>query len=169
LEQSENHPRLCTDFIRNLADKMIEWGAGLVVFKLGTFGIYMRTAGKERLNQLGAGAPQDTALWANREIWSPIFEIDQFIGTTGAADSAIAGFITALLRSVSPEKTLMFACAVGACNVEAADALSGLLTYEETLTRIEKGWKRLPVGFSEPGWRLHPASQTWLGPFDSQS
>lgn len=148
---------------------MIEWGAGLVVFKLGTFGIYMRTAGEERLNHLGNGAPEDVALWANREIWSPIFQVDQFIGTTGAGDSAIAGFITALLRGESPERTMMFACAVGACNVEAADALSGLLTWEETLTRIEKGWKRLPVSLTEPGWRVHPTSQTWLGPFDCQS
>ena len=154
--------------LRELASRLLLWGAGIVVFKLGLHGIYMRTAGRQRLTQLGAAAPADLEEWANREIWSPIFKIDHFGGTTGAGDSAIAGFIAALLKEQSPENTMMFACAVGACNVEAADALSGLRTWEQTVLRIKNGWERQPQSFDEPDWHLHPASQSWLGPLDRQ-
>ena len=161
--------QICTSYLRTLAEMLLEWGAGVVVFKLGTHGIYMRTSDLARLKTLGAGAPQNLEMWANREILAPIFDIDHFGGTTGAGDSAIAGFIAALLRGRSPEEALMYACAVGACNVEAADALSGLQTWEETEMRINNGWRRLPTRINEPGWYLDPTSETWLGPFDCQS
>jgi sugar/nucleoside kinase (ribokinase family) len=160
---------ICTSYLRELAEMLLEWGTGVVVFKLGTHGMYMRTSDLARLKTLGVGAPQNLEIWANREILAPIFEIDHFGGTTGAGDSAIAGFIAALLRAKSPEEALMYACAVGACNVEAADALSGLRTWEETELRIKNGWRRLPTRINEPGWSLEPISETWLGPFDCQS
>jgi sugar/nucleoside kinase (ribokinase family) len=74
------------------------------------------------------------------------------VGTTGAGDATIAGFLAAVLRNASPERALTIAAAVGACNVEAADALSGVRTWEETLARIDAGWQRAP--FSIEGWRV---------------
>jgi sugar/nucleoside kinase (ribokinase family) len=167
--QDKERQQICPSYLRGLAEMLLEWGAGVVVFKLGTHGMYMRTSDLARLKTLGTGAPQNIEVWANREILAPIFEIDQFRGTTGAGDSAIAGFITALLRDRSPEEVLMYACAVGACNVEAADAYSGLQTWEETELRIKQGWRRLPIRINEPGWILDPTSETLLGPFDCQS
>ena len=153
-------------FVRALADQLLDWGAKAVVLKMGQFGMYLRTAKIEHLEDLGAAQPSNLDDWANREIWSPIFQIDQFGGTTGAGDSAIAGFIAALLRNKPPEETTMFACATGACNVEAADALSGLKTWEETWARIANGWNRIAMHFDEPGWQLDESTQVWLGPFD---
>jgi len=54
--------------------------------------------------------------------------------------------------------------AVGACNVEAADALSGLRSWEDTLGRIRLGWERLPVTLSAPGWSWDEPGQLWVGP-----
>jgi len=167
--EGEKGQQICTNHLRELAAKLLEWGAGVVVFKLATHGMYMRTSDLARLRTLGAGAPQDFEMWANREIYAPIFEIEHFGGTTGAGDSAIAGFIAALLRGRSPQEALMYACAVGACNVEAADAFSGLHTWEETELRIKNGWRRLPIIINEPGWSMDPTTETWLGPFDYQS
>jgi hypothetical protein len=59
------------------------------------------------------------------------------------------------------------AAAVGACNVEAADALGGLRSWEETRARIEAGWPRQKLDFEAiPGWRFDPTRQLWLGPND---
>ncbi|MBK9207428.1 MAG: hypothetical protein IPL71_03615 [Anaerolineales bacterium] len=63
-------------------------------------------------------------------------------GTTGSGDATIAGFLSAFLRDMSPAKTLQAALAVGACSVEAADALSGIKPWGETLNRIRAGWKQ---------------------------
>jgi len=64
------------------------------------------------------------------------------IGTTGAGDATIAGFLAALLRDLPPDEAMNAALAVGACNVEAADALSGIRSWCETLQRINAGWAR---------------------------
>ena len=169
VEQSSRRDRLRIAFLRELADLLLSWGTKIIVFKMGQFGIYMRTAKLECLTDFGAAMPSNIAVWANRELWSPIFQIDRFGGTTGAGDSAIAGFIAALLRDKSPEETLMFACATGACNVEASDALSGLKTWDETWARIAGGWARIPLNFDEPGWQLDSNKQLWLGPFDNNN
>jgi sugar/nucleoside kinase (ribokinase family) len=65
------------------------------------------------------------------------------VGTTGSGDATIAGFLAALLRDVSPAQAMNIALAVGACNVEAADALSGIRLWGDTLRRITAGWRKV--------------------------
>jgi sugar/nucleoside kinase (ribokinase family) len=144
--------------IRTLADEALDMGAQVVVLKLGERGIYMRTAAN--VSDLGRGGPSDLASWQGRELWVPRFIPSTLVGTTGAGDATIAGFLAAVLRNASPERALTIAAAVGACNVEAADALSGVRTWEETLARIDAGWQKAPL-FIE-GWRVD-ADGVWHG------
>jgi hypothetical protein len=60
-----------------------------------------------------------------------------------SGDAIIAGFLMGSLRGMMPVATLSAACAVGACSVEAADALSGIRSWPETMERIAAGWSRL--------------------------
>jgi len=46
------------------------------------------------------------------------------------------------------------ACAVGACNVEAAGAVSGVRSWDETVQRVQAGWARQPLVLSTPGWTV---------------
>ena len=112
------------------------------------------------LDQLGRAAPSDRFTWADRELWAPCFKVD-VIGTTGSGDATIAGFLTALLRDASPATAMTMAVAVGACNVEAADALSGVRSWEDTARRIAQGWTRLPVKVEASGWQWNDQSQLW--------
>jgi sugar/nucleoside kinase (ribokinase family) len=153
---------LSVDEIGSLAQTALTMGARIVVLKLGERGIYMRTAAD--LREMGRGAPSDLSAWCSRELWVPCFVPDALVGTTGAGDATIAGFLTALLRGVSPERALTIAAAVGACNVEAADALSGVRSWDETLARIDAGWHRSPLTI--PGWRVD-VSDVWYGMLDS--
>jgi len=148
--------------IRSLAQTALGMGAKVVVLKLGERGIYMRTA--SGVSNLGRGAPADLASWCSRELWVPPFVPDELVGTTGAGDATIAGFLAALLRRASPERALTIAAAVGACNVEAADALSGVRTWDETLARIDAGWEKASLAI--PGWRAN-SSGVWHGELDS--
>jgi sugar/nucleoside kinase (ribokinase family) len=135
--------------IRALGREALDMGAKVVVLKLGERGIYMRTAPK--IDDLGRGGPTDLGVWQGREMWAPSFIPDVLVGTTGAGDATIAGFIAALLHDLPPARTLTISAAVGACNVEAADALSGVRTWQETLARIDAGWVQAPLAL--PGWR----------------
>ncbi len=76
---------------------------------------------------------------------------------------AIYGVVAAgaLLRDFSPEAAVMAAVAVGACNVEAADTLSGLRPWAETMQRVTQGWPRQPLSLSAPGWNFEEKAGLW--------
>jgi sugar/nucleoside kinase (ribokinase family) len=86
------------------------------------------------------------------------------VGTTGSGDATIAGFIAGILRGQSVEAALTTAVAVGACNVEAADALSGIRSWGDTQARVASGWARSPVKINAPGWEWDAEHQLWVGP-----
>jgi sugar/nucleoside kinase (ribokinase family) len=136
------------------AQRLLDWGAKVVVLKLGDQGAYLRTG-----NRYGPVA------WHHRELLAPCFQVN-VVGTTGSGDCTIAGFLAGLLRDLSPADTLTAAVAVGACNVEAADATSGVRPWSETQQRIARGWPRRPVTLQLPDWRHDANSQLWMGPND---
>jgi sugar/nucleoside kinase (ribokinase family) len=125
--------------------------------------MYVRTAGRAAIEALGAARPSDTSAWADRELWASCFKVD-VAGTTGAGDATIAGFLAGLLRDLSPEQALTAAVAVGACNVETADAVSGVRPWEEMWQRVQSGWERHSLHIDAPGWRFDEESRLWVGP-----
>ncbi|HEX9058454.1 MAG TPA: carbohydrate kinase family protein [Ktedonobacterales bacterium] len=147
-----------------LATTLIGMGAAIVALKLGERGLYLRTAGVERLQRAGRGMPDNLAEWADRELWSPIFET-QVVGTNGAGDATVAGLLLGLVRGMSPEGALTAACAVGASSVEAADATSGVRGWEETRLRIAGGWRRRDAPAVD-GWNANASDGVRRGPSD---
>ncbi len=153
--------------IAELAGELLAMGSAIVGLKAGHRGLYLHTAGAAALGRMGRAAPADPTAWAGRELWAPCFEV-QVVGTTGSGDATIAGFLMGLLRGMPPEPTLTAACAVGACNVEAADAFSGVRSWPATEARIAAGWPRLPLQVDAPGWSWDAARELWVGPGDRQ-
>jgi len=157
--------RLTPGLLNDLGAQIIEMGAGILALKLGERGLYLRSAGSARLESMGRGQPTDVSGWAHRELWAPCFVVD-VAGTTGAGDATIAGFLAGLLRGLSLEETMLAAVAVGACSVEAPDALSGLRTWEETRQRIAAGWEAHSLSLTATGWRYDAGRRLWIGPSD---
>jgi len=149
-----------------VADDLLALGVKVVLLKAGSLGLYLRTAGEEALADMGRAQPANWRRWASREMWVPVFEVD-VIGTTGAGDAAIAGFLAAFLRDLLPNEVVTMAAAVGACNVEAADAVSGVRFWDETIARVQAGWPRRPLEFDDPGWYFDHTRQLWVGPNDA--
>jgi sugar/nucleoside kinase (ribokinase family) len=154
------------DKVSSLGRQMLGLGVGVAGVKLGSRGLYLRTAGRARLAALGAAGPVDAGNWADRELWFPVFEIAKFVGATGAGDATIAGFLAAFLRGQTIEAAGAFANAVGACNVQTADALSGIKSWDETQRRLAAGWKQVPLHLAAPGWRRDDRTGIWHGPND---
>ncbi len=151
--------------VSGLGDELLALGVRVLALKLGELGLYLRTADRERIAGLGRACPSDIDGWSRRELWAPCFQVD-VVGTTGSGDATIAGLLSALLRDDSPEAAITAGVAVGACNVEAADALGGIRTWEATQQRIAGGWPRRSLSLTSPGWRLDPGQQLWTGPKD---
>jgi sugar/nucleoside kinase (ribokinase family) len=154
---------LTPELLSSLGDELLGMGAKIVALKLGGCGLYLRTADAPVLAGLGRAQPVNLSAWEHREFWAPCFEV-RVVGTTGSGDATIAGFLAAFLRGFTPEMTLTTAVAVGACNVEAADTLTGIQSWEATQDRINHTWQRRPLHLTADGWEFDPASGHWRGP-----
>ncbi len=122
--------------INGLAEQLLDFGVEAAGIKLGDQGIYLRTS--SNLRRITSEMPEDIAAqWADRKILAPCFDVS-VVGTTGSGDCTIAGFLTGLLHAWPPKQTLRFAAAVGACNVQKADATSGIPSMEEALNWMKK-------------------------------
>ena len=143
-----------------LSDGLLDFGTRIIVIKAAHRGAYLRTAPVKELEKMGRARPGDLSAWADQELWAPCFKVG-VVGTTGAGDATIAGFLSAFLRGCMPAEALTAAVAVGACSVEAADALSGIRPWTETEVRINQDWPRLPLRLEAPGWEWNSGLNLW--------
>lgn len=151
------------ELLSELGNELLVMGARIVGLKLGHRGLYVRTSDQAALQALGRAHPADATAWTQRELWAPCFRVD-VVGTTGAGDATIAGFLGSLLRGMTPEAAVTTAVAVGACNVEASDALSGIRSWQATLDRLAAGWPRHELSLNARGWHFDRAAHVWVGP-----
>ena len=128
--------------VKPLADRCMELGAKVLLIKCGAPGIYYRTADKSRLQAVGAKAELNVDAWADKEGFERSYVPERILSGTGAGDTSIAAFLTAMLEGYSPEKCMQLATATGASCVAAYDALSGLKSFEELNAKIEAGWPK---------------------------
>jgi sugar/nucleoside kinase (ribokinase family) len=154
-------PLITSQVLSDLGQELVDLGAKIIGIKLGRRGLYMRTAEPAAIESMGHARPSSPAAWANKELWAPAFKVYE-VGATGAGDAAIAGFLSALLRDMPPQAALTAAAAVGACNVEAADGLSGIRAWDETLRRVADGWLQHELDIEAPGWCFDGDQRLWV-------
>ena len=124
-----------------LAEQLMSAGCKVVLIKCGTAGMYFRTAGAEAIANIGLSL--DESVWADRKGLQPCYRADIVRSGTGAGDTSIAAFLTAVLAGKAPERCAAVSAAEGACCVTAYDALSGLCPIEELEARIDAGWETI--------------------------
>jgi len=126
--------QLSADLLRDLSSACLEMGAAVVMIKCGHRGLYVRTAGGERLETMGSAvAPEH---WARREHFACAYRVDRVASGAGAGDSAVAGFLGGLLRGVDLTAAANYACAAGAQTVQVLDTVSGVRSWDETTGQL---------------------------------
>jgi sugar/nucleoside kinase (ribokinase family) len=154
--------RVDTSLLEELATELLDMGVALAGLKLGDSGFYLKTtATEDRWQRFGASCPPDLREWRGRELFTPCFRVN-VVGTTGAGDCTIAGFLAGLLKGMTAEACLTRAVAVGACNVEQPDATSGIPDWSVVEERLQHGWPRMePLVRTTPGWTWDQDSGVW--------
>ena len=152
--------------LTRLSDKMLELGVKIAVIKCGYRGFYVRTAQKDKLSGFSFALPGDLDNWAGRELWEPAYCVSGIASAAGSGDSSIAGFLSAYLKGKTIEMALKYACATGAQNLSALDAVSGIKSWEETTLQIEEGREKGQLSIETPGWRYGEKGKVWIGPND---
>lgn len=152
--------------LSHLSQILILLGTPIVVIKYGENGLYLRTSPKqEQLATLGWNQVLDVQSWADVELLVPCLQVTP-VGTTGAGDTTIAGFLAGQSRGLDPAAVMRMAAGTGACCVEQMDAISGIRLWEEINQRIKAGWPLHPlpeIGLG-PGWEWDSDIQAWRGP-----
>ena len=128
--------------VKPLADKCMELGAKVLLIKCGAPGIYYRTAGEDVLAKISDKLELNVDNWAGKEGFEKSYKPSKVLSGTGAGDTSIAAFLTAMLQGYGLEDTMHLAAATGASCVEAYDALSGLKSFEELEAKINAGWEK---------------------------
>ena len=113
-----------------------------MLIKCGAAGIYYRTASAAVLSELTGRLGLDLREWAGREGFERSFKARKVVSATGAGDTSIAAFLTAVMDHKPLSECLKFATAAGASCVEAYDALSGLMSFEAMEEKIRGGWPK---------------------------
>lgn len=129
--------------VKPLADRCMELGAKILLIKCGVPGIYFQTGSRQTLEKVGGKLELDTARWADLRGFEKSYVSERVLSGTGAGDTSIAAFLTAVLAGYSPEMSLHLAAAAGASCVTAYDALSGLKPFAEMEQKIQKGWDKI--------------------------
>jgi sugar/nucleoside kinase (ribokinase family) len=150
--------------ISDIGRDLIDMGSAIAMVKCGNRGLYIRTAGKDRLSKLGAAGCSDLDNWANRELWFPVYQEEKFVGALGSGDSAIAGFLSAFVWGHTIESCLRYANAAGSMNVTVPDGLTWNKGFDDLTGRINAGWKTKYMKIEEKGWRKE--REFWVGPDD---
>lgn len=128
--------------IRTLAGECVQLGAPIVVIKCGHVGAYLKTS--ESL-EVPAGFLGDQDRWSGVEVFEPTCRVEEIASTTGSGDSSIAGFLAAILRGGSPDRCMKALTVVGAQNLSALDAVSGVKSWEETERELEDEPEKNPL------------------------
>ena len=129
--------------VKPLADRLLTYGAKVILIKCGSPGLYFRTAGKEKLMGIGGEIGKELAdTWADREAFEKSYLVKQVVSGTGAGDTTIAAFLTAILEGKDWQDTLHLAAATGALCVQTYDALGGIISLDEVQKKIDAGWEK---------------------------
>lgn len=128
--------------IRPLADQCMAFGCKVLMLKCGAPGLYFRTASRSELEKISPRLGLDASVWADKEGFERSFKPDAVLSGTGAGDTCIAAYLTAMLNGNTPEECISLAAATGACCVSSYDALLGLRPLDELRDRIAGGWER---------------------------
>ena len=125
-----------------IADMCMEMGCRILLIKCGAPGMYLRTAGSGEIGRISRRLGLDAREWAGRHQFEVSYVPDRILSGTGAGDTSIAAFLTAMTRGTDPDMCLHLAAAEGASCITEYDALSGLKSLEELTDRIRHGWKK---------------------------
>lgn len=126
-----------------LAETCMSYGAKVLVIKCGAAGMYYRTTDDSAMfGQIGARLELDPAQWCGMSGFERSYVPERVLSGTGAGDTSIAAFLTAMLEGGPLEDCMHLAAATGASCVAAYDALSGLRLLDELREKIRAGWKK---------------------------
>ncbi|MDD4191995.1 MAG: carbohydrate kinase family protein [Mangrovibacterium sp.] len=130
--------RIPMDLIRETGRRIIDCGVKVLVIKAAHRGIYLLTGDISGLKE--RGLQMDKNDWNFRERWCNAYPADpaRVKDATGAGDTAVAAFLSALLDGSTPETALKFAALAGRNNLYCRDLYEELDDWQTMEREIDQ-------------------------------
>lgn len=125
-----------------LAEEILDMGCKFAMIKCGAAGFYYRTKDETAFAELEEISGIDFSSFAGKAGFEKSYVPKEVVSGTGAGDTTIGAFLTAMVKGYSLERCLQLASATGASCVEAIDALGGLKSFDELIVKIDAGWEK---------------------------
>ena len=125
-----------------LAEEILSMGCKVAMIKCGAAGFYYQTKDAGAFAELEECSGIDFSTFAGKAGFEKSYVPKEVVSGTGAGDTTIGAFLTAMVKGYPMERCLQLAAATGACCVEAIDSLSGLKSFEELIEKIDAGWEK---------------------------
>lgn len=131
------------ELIQLLGKTIIDCGVKILLLKMGHRGVYLLTNDVSSLNGKGYNLPEEN--WNYQEMWCETFlaEPSKIINATGAGDTAIAAFLTAILDGETAESSMKYAAMAGRNNLYCHNIYEELPVWSEMTKELKSSSKNV--------------------------
>lgn len=125
------------ELVRFLGKQIIDSGVKILLIKMAHRGAYLLTGDISALNEkleVNLSANE----WNHCELWCNAYQVEdlKFKNATGAGDTAVAAFLTAILDGESPEYSLKYASIAGRNNLYCHNIYLELTGWQEMTRQL---------------------------------
>jgi len=131
--------RVPLETIREVGKRIIDGGAKIALIKAGHRGAYLWAGDISSLNEKpGFHLPVES--WNNSELWCKAYPVDEkrVKNASGAGDTSVAAFLSAILDGKGPESSLRYAALAGRNNLYCYDIFNEINSWEEMTEEIQE-------------------------------
>ncbi|MEO6707712.1 MAG: carbohydrate kinase family protein [Ginsengibacter sp.] len=123
--------KISLDTIRKLGRKIIDFGAKVVLLKSGHQGAYLFTSDISSINEKHVLNLKET--WNHRELWCNAYPVNnnKIKNSSGAGDTSVAAFLSAILDGEGPDASLKYAAIAGRNNLYCYDIYNELNNWSD--------------------------------------
>ncbi len=135
---SEVADKLILNSIREIGRQFVGSGVKILLIKAGHLGAYLLTGDVSSLNEK-AGLLLETDKWNNCEIWCNAYKADpiKIKNSSGAGDTAVAAFLSAILQDESPDSSVKYAAIAGRNSLYCKNIHDDLSDWHEMTEEIK--------------------------------
>lgn len=137
-DESDIIDHISIDLVRLLGKQIIDSGVKILLIKMAHRGLYLLTGNVSSINEKsGFNLPEES--WNFRELWCEAYQADEsrIINTTGAGDTAVAAFLSAILDGNTAESSLKYAAIAGRNNLYCQNRYEELPGWPEMAKEIK--------------------------------
>ena len=124
--------------IRKIGRQCIQLGVKILLIKAGQWGSYLLTGDVSAINDK-AGTNLDKEKWNHSELWCNAYKADpvKIKNSSGAGDTSVAAFLSAILDSENPETAVRYAALAGRNSLYCKNTHDDLSNWQEMKNEIK--------------------------------